>query len=209
MSADFIILDFETLGVTGWKNPVLSLGVYAGEWSEVEDTKESVVSMIGNGLEIFFNVKEQVSEFNREVSEETMDWWERQGEESKRIFKAPNKKSVRDLPRILSEYCRERGVDKETLVLIRAPHFDYVFLKSIYEDLGLKENDIPFSHWKVRDVRTIVDMHPQSDGKGYFQNFSPYMKENYGLVKHNALHDIIIDIVLLKYAMSGEDLPDF
>lgn len=209
MSADFIIFDFETLGVTGWKNPVLSIGVLAGEWEQVDDNQKSIDLLTSQGLEVFFNVKEQAQTFGREIDPSTLEWWESQGEEAQRIFKAKDKRSIRDLPGTLSSYCRDAGVNKNTIVLIRAPHFDYPFLKAIYEDLDLKENDMPFSHWKVRDVRTIVDMHSGSDGKGYFPNFSAYMKEKYGLIKHNALHDIIIDIVQLKYAMSGDDLPTF
>lgn len=199
MSRNVIVFDFETLGVVPWESMVLSLGVVACDWDDVQDTREHVEALKERGLHIFFGLKEQ-KKLGRTVDPDTMDWWEQQGEDAQFIFSEKPRRCILDLPNILGEYCKREGVDKNTMVLIRAPHFDFPFMCSLYEASGLKQRDLPFSHWKVRDSRTIIDMCDGSQN-GKFPGFSEEMKKKHGLIKHNALHDVIIDLLECKKAL--------
>lgn len=190
---DFIIFDLETLD----KVPsaiVLSLGVTSGNWDDI-----SFDGLLEHGEEHFFKAKEQQVKYERTLSTDTVQWWAKQQEDAKRIFKAKNKKSISELPTLLWEYVKKNNLKKGGQVLTRGNHFDVPIINDIFQQFNMPEC---FPWWMIRDVRSIIDT-IYGTCNGYPPNKSLFlseMREDHELVKHNALHDTIIDVIMLKKA---------
>lgn len=193
---DYIIFDFETMG----QRPnavILSCGITCGMIDPVDCTFENLIS---RGKEWIFYAQEQVKEpLNRKVDQSTVDWWNKQGDDARRIFQASDKMHIHDFPRALWDYCHEHPLKKGGMILVRGPSFDMPMLDNLLDSLEIES---PFPWYAVRDVRTIIDVaflttNGYPPGKKKFLN---EMHEKYDLVKHNALHDVILDSMMVVSA---------
>lgn len=195
MAADWLIFDFETLSDTPWDGTVLSVAYIAGKWEDLTlDT--DIDKLVSSGEELFFKVKSQ-TEYGRKPTQGTIDWWKKQPQEAQdRVFKNPNKIDLSELIPKFNEYCRKKGVNKDTKVMLRGPDFDHTIMASIYKHF---DNTLPYNHWNLRDVRTILDV---IVGSSYIYKFNDYCSEKYGLIAHDALHDCARDILQVAYSLT-------
>ena len=84
----------------------------------------------------------------------------------------------------------------------RGPHFDIPMIDDVCRDM---EIDSPFPWYAIRDVRSIIDT-IYGTTNGYPPNkkeFLNRMSSEHSLVKHNALHDCIIDALMIQEAYEG------
>ena len=189
-SVDFLFFDFETLSNIPAEAPIISFGAIAGNWSD----EHTVESLRETGFYRNVEPLEQVTQLGLLPNPETITWWANQGESAQAVLKA-SKIPLRDTIEQFNEWCSKIGVTHKTTVYIRAPHFDY----TIYENLLRKLNmDVyrPFSHWKVRDIRTAIDFIYGVD-RGYPPNYKQ-VEADLNLTKHNAMDDTILDYMLMK-----------
>ena len=136
-----------------------------------------------------------------------MEWWAKQPKDTYRyVFMSEPRIHVSDFYSELKEYCQKKDVTKKTTVLVRAPHFDQVIVESILDQTGHR-NDA-YSHWNVRDTRTIVDVLADTN-RGHLIGFEDYMNETFGMKKHSALDDTIIDILEVAHCYAGAKEQDF
>ena len=191
MSADFLIFDFETLSNIPATAPVISLGAIAGKWKDC-NTKEELRQ---SGFYRNIDSIHQVKDLGLEPSISTMQWWASQGDEAKAVLKATDKISIEQTIHEFNSWCGDNGVNNNTLVWLRAPHFDFVIYSNLVQRTGLSTYE-PFSHWKIRDTRTACDL-IYSTNRGYPPNYKELEKE-YDITKHNALDDCIFEYMLLK-----------
>lgn len=195
-SVDFLFFDFETLSNIPSEAPIISMGAIAGNWSDAH----TVQSLRETGF--YRNVEpiEQVTQYGLKPNPETIDWWSKQGESAQAVLKS-DKISLRDTITQFNEWCSKSGVTHNTTVYIRAPHFDYTIYENLMKVLGMSTYR-PFSHWKVRDIRTAIDFMYGVD-RGYPPNYKQ-VEESLQLTKHNAMDDTILDYMLMKdwYALS-------
>lgn len=193
---DFVFLDIETMG-TQVNTIVLSMAMLAGKWEHANDFDY----LLENGSHWVLKAKEQSEKLGRTFDQSTVDWWKKQGEEAREaIFNEPNKISVFDLPNIVRGWNLMNNIGSKTMVWIRAPHFDEPIVKNLFQQLGEAP---PINHWKVRDVRTAIDV-KFNQTRGYIPGFVDKVKEEYPVVKHNCFHDCIIDAMQLYYVFNGE-----
>lgn len=191
MAADFLIFDFETLSSKASEAPIISMGAIAGNWKDMD----TIETLRESGFYRNVDAIEQISKYGLKTTKETLAWWEKQGENAKKVLQAKDKVSLEQCMNDFAKWCTERKVTHQnTMVYIRAPHFDF----TIYENL-LDKLDIiyrPFSHWKVRDTRTFVDI-AYGQTNGYIPGFKASM-DSLGLTEHNALDDCIKEYLQLK-----------
>lgn len=200
--SEVLVVDFETISNRPRDAAIISIGAIACNWEDVPSgnfTLDDVKTLESKGLYLTFKTKRQIEVFGATFTEHTMDWWSKQSEEARAVFKCPNKVEIDQLPFLLNRYCEDTGVDKKTTVLIRAPHFDFTIIDFHYSNLNAQ---LPFNHWKVRDVRSIVDVCCETED-GYVPGFKDYMAKN-GIVGHNALSDCVKDLIQVKMALTQD-----
>tara|TARA_Y100001973_G_C5139990_1_gene302428 strand:- start:508 stop:1116 length:609 start_codon:yes stop_codon:yes gene_type:complete len=193
---DFIIVDLETMDVYP-SAVILSLGICSGNWGD-----ETFDSLLFEGKEYIFKAKQQVTNHRRTVNQGTVDWWNKQGEEAQHIFKSSDKYDIEDLPTLLWDYVQDNNLKRGGMVLARGPHFDIPMIDDVCRDM---EIDSPFPWYAIRDVRSIIDT-IYGTTNGYPPNkkeFLNRMSSEHSLVKHNALHDCIIDALMIQEAYEG------
>ena len=174
MSADFLIFDFETLSNIPNNAPVISIGAVAGKWKD----NDTVETLRQSGFYRNIDAIHQVKDLGLSPSDSTVKWWSEQGTEAQKVLKATDKISIEQTIHEFNEWCTENKVTHNTLVWLRAPHFDYVIYDNLVKKTGLNTYE-PFSHWKVRDTRTACDM-IYSTNRGYPPNYKQ-LEKDYGI----------------------------
>lgn len=190
---DFVIFDFETLDTRSWKCKVLSFGCIAGYWEDIESG--NIEALLKNGTEVFFDLKTQ-NNYDRVHSQATIDWWKKQPIEAQNSFKNKEKVDLNTFPELFTNICYENNINKNTIIICRGTDFDAVIIHSIYDYF---EKPIPYNHFNLRDIRSMLDV---AVGSSYLKNFNDYCNKKYGLQKHTALHDCARDIIQLYYGIS-------
>lgn len=200
---DWLIFDFETLHNVPWNATIISLACIGGKWSEITFDKieqYGLDNILNRGMEMFFDIKTQKTNYERVVSDETVNWWKQQSEEARnRVFHNTHKKyDLEELVTKFTEYCQENGVNKDTKVFLRGPDFDHTIMLSIFKHF---DKPLPYNHWNLRDIRTVLDV---ICGNSYIYKFNDYCNKKYNLIAHDALHDCVRDILQVSYALQHD-----
>lgn len=190
MSCDFLIFDFETVSNIPAEAPIISMGAIAGNWGN------SVKELRYTGFYRVVSIKEQL-ELGLKPNAETIRWWSKQSQEAQEIFKAKNKVTVYQCFEDFHKWCLDIGVTDKTKTFIRAPHFDIVIYNNVMSKIHNSHKfPIPYNHWKVRDIRTALDI-MYDVNNGYAPNKEELMSEH-NLISHNALEDCLRDYLQLN-----------
>jgi len=125
------------------------------------------------------DVDTQESEFNRTLSEDTMNWWSRQSQDAfDEAFDPDNRVS---LPAALTELSKLVMHCKH--IWTKGPTYDITILEHAYRSAKIK---VPWKFWAIRDARTLYSLCPQLNDK---------------LNGHIALDDCRNQIVLLQESL--------
>lgn len=187
---DFIIFDFESLSHIPEEAPILSMGAITGNW------KDSPEKLRKTGFYRAINTSNQLK-YGLKPSVETIKWWESQSESAKHIFSDPNKVDIEVALNEFDIWCKSNDVTHDTPVWIRAPHYDWTILSSLYlKVLNKDAYHIPISHWKVRDVRTFCDV-AYNVKNGYAPN-RDQLFASVNIIEHHALDDCIKEYLQLN-----------
>jgi hypothetical protein len=156
----------------------------------------SAEDVAASGFYRKLKVSEQLK-VGRTTTPETLSWWKEQGEEARTVLEPSSEDvSVNKFHYDLKEYLEQSGYNfKNDFIWVRGAAFDPPLIDSLFDDFGLKN---PMNFWKIRDIRTFVDMVTGSRNGKYENKYSPDW-----LVKHDALHDCVIDYQLFKELHEG------
>lgn len=185
MTLKHIVFDTETLGIR--ENAiVLSIGAVAFELEP--GTKNDYDRYILDGFHVKFSIKDQLHTWKRSVDEGTVEWWKGQSEEAKKILKpSPNDVTMAEGLTQLNDWIKSIDGYKwnSSYVWSRGTYFDFPKMESMYHQAGVK---CGFNTWKIRDVRTYIDILTGVDNGKYEPDRQP---ENF--IAHDALHDAAMD----------------
>ena len=186
-----VIYDFETLSQDQRRGVVTSFAIISyseKKFTEGEGyTYEQLLDMCHY---IKFDVEDQVKNFSRKISKETVDWWNEQGDEAKKqIRPSALDVSISTLHQFLVDRIDCKNLRK---AYTRGNTFDPMFLQYIFEDCGQVH---PF-HWRTtRDTRSMIE--GMSFGMDIDNDFMPGdLKELF--VKHDPRHDIAMDVMRMQ-----------
>lgn len=195
MGANFLMFDYETLSSFPLNAAVISFGAIIGNWDEVdlEDIPGTVKYLENNAHYCTIKTKEQITEYGLAVSKDTVGWWSKQNDFAQQMLQSKDKVSISQHGNLFTQYCIDKGLDQNTITWVRAPQFDHTILENIFNKINIP---IPYNTWKVRDVRTAIDI-VFDVNNGYIPGFREMLNE-YNLVEHYAVHDCIKDILQLK-----------
>ena len=185
-----VIYDFETLSQDQANGVVTSFAMLTFSESRYTTKPYTFEELVSSCKYIKFSVVDQVENFGRKVSKDTVQWWSEQGEEAKKQI-APSDQDVS-----ISEFYKwitsnvECGKIKKSYT--RGNTFDPMFLQSLMKQTG---NPEPF-HWRtVRDTRSTIE--GMSFGMNLDNGFMPGALED-KFIKHNPCHDIALDVMRMQ-----------
>lgn len=164
-------------------------------------------TLLTQGLMVKFKVEEQVKVHRRHIEESTVSWWKEQQKKIRDIIvkPSPSDVTIRDG---LSEFNQFvlgiSGFSKEkSYVWSRGNDFDFPIIKTLFRDANIS---LPYNHWKIRDVRTAIDIMAGTDNGKYTVKYG-----GEGFMEHHPLHDSAMDAARLNelfyLSTVDEDIP--
>lgn len=184
-----LMIDIETLA-TEPNSAVLSIACVPF----VFETHTLFKDLIPSGFLVKFNIEEQIKNFYRSVDDSTIKWWKKQ---PKTVFDSmvrPSKNdvSLKDGLLLLNDFISniQDYEFNRSYVWSRGIHFDFPILKSLYQASKI---NYPFNDWRVRDVRTAIDIMAGTDDGKYQLQFG-----GDEFIAHNPLHDAAMDAARLN-----------
>lgn len=188
-----LIFDFETLSQDPNDGVVLSLAMLTFDAKVfVSDSPYTFEQLCGIAKRIKFKVKEQVDVYHRKIDRQTLDWWASLPPE---VFESEVKPSNDDVSIAnLSEWMYNNvNIKSIKTAFTRGKEFDLRFLESI---CGVIKQECPV-RWQIhRDTRSFID--GMTIGSSLKSDFMP---PNVGdkFLKHDPIHDIVIDVMRMQY----------
>jgi hypothetical protein len=179
--------DIETLGKKS-DSVVLSLACIAFTFEDDTPYSEYIL----NGFYVKFDPVEQIK-MGRTVDQDTIEWWKKQSEEARKVTK-PSKDDVhvKQGLKLLREYIEKTDYDwKVGYCWSRGNYFDFPMIEDLHRQVGL---ELPFNTWKIRDIRTMIDV-LTGDDRGQYELRNGLPAE---YVAHHALHDAALDVMRMK-----------
>jgi hypothetical protein len=208
--AKSLIIDIETLD----NKPTAVILDIAAALFDI-DERNTFDELVTNESNLFYRKIDAMNQPGRTVGLSTLDWWEKQDPVVKKILKrSQDDVSLHAALADLKRFLDANNFDyKNGLAYVRGASFDFPILASAldtnHDSFGFGYSSFPVNFWNQRDVRTALafamvkpDLRKMPMVKGQFANFN----------KHNAIHDICKDIILLqaavRYAKTGESELD-
>lgn len=185
-----VIYDFETLSQDQNKGVVISLALLSYTESRFVSNPYTYEELLDNCKVIKFDVKEQVTVFNRTISKDTLAWWKEQNKEAQKQL-APSSEdiSIRYLHQFLIDNIDLNNHEK---AFTRGNTFDPIFMDSVLKESG-KVNPM---HWgSIRDTRSFID--GLAYGTKLSNKFIPEGLES-KFIPHDPCHDIAMDVMRMQ-----------
>jgi hypothetical protein len=179
--------DLETLGKKS-TSVVLSMACIAFTFED--DTPYS--QYILDGFYVKFNPIEQLK-MGRTTDQDTINWWKEQNEDARKVtLPSEDDVTVKEGLLMLRDYISKTKYEwKRGYCWCRGNYFDFPMIEDLHDQVGLK---LPFNTWKIRDIRTMIDVLTGSDRGEY--NLRDGLPKEY--VNHHALHDAALDVMRMK-----------
>lgn len=185
-----LLFDIETLG-TREDTVILSIACVPFVFEE----HECFDIYLTKGFFVKLDVKDQIRKHRRTMSEATLEWWKNQSDNAREwnLKPAAGDRTLIDGLTALSKFIGNTDYNfQKSYVFSRGTYFDFPKLEHAYEvSAGLK---VPFNTYKIRDVRTFIDIMAGVDDGSYTVRFCNVSK----FVKHDCLHDAAMDATRLN-----------
>jgi predicted ester cyclase len=190
-----LIIDFETMGTGQETDDFLVIDVaYLFFDLKASDNFDDLVS---KAKRFKFSLDEQ-KEIGWKAESSTLEWWKTQSKEAIAALKSTDGDVT--LREFISEFKSDCRKNKLKRVWSRGTDFDFPIMKRIFRTCDDNVNNV-FKYHTVRDIRTYMDVMGgfQLDDLGAI----PPTGENVKFTKHNAKHDIAMDVLRLQYFAEG------
>ena len=191
----FFCYDIETLSKESTA-VILSAAITQFDFTQKDDLDEEFASLVENSLYVKFDAKEQIEKYNRIVSKDTLEWWNKQGEFVRDLCFKPSKNDVdaKTGMNLLRSYIKEFSISGEDNIVWVRGSLDQLATDSLCATLKVDPIE---GFWNFRDVRTAIDLLAETSKRGYCQLSKPFNRDL--IIKHNPTHDIAFDVLMLKY----------
>lgn len=203
------VLDVETLSTESY-GVVLSLAITAvpddmeevdtfrnqGRLCMVEDVRSFYHNLLNNyTIYVKFDAREQATA-GRHIGQDTLDWWNKQDVEVKKLAFLPSHDdvSVADGIQRVKAFMNKHGERDKRRILWARGGLDAMILESLCKHFKI-EPLVHYSAW--RDIRTAIDIAAETSTNGYCELFIPFDKTI--VVKHDPRHDCVYDCMQLLF----------
>lgn len=186
---EWVIVDLETLDIIE-SAAIVSIGILYCDFKE----PLSIEEYMKNGIHCKFDYNDQIKNHNRTYSKDVLSWWKDQSGFAKKILTVDEKShKINELPKIINFFKDKFKVSNGAKWACRG-FFDINMIGHVYRSLGYTTDDYPWKYYNTRELRT---MHECLSGI-----IRPLESDSDALVKHNALHDCIIEAIHLQEAFT-------
>lgn len=185
-------LDVET---TDLESSAIVLSAALVYFSLDDEDQFTYEDLVDRSLYVKFDAKEQ-KQLKRTSSRSTLEWWDKQGPDIKRMCFLPSSKDVSALEGMeqIKQYLDKYG-DKDYFVWTRGC-LDQMVMESICRSI---EIDSVFNYNGFCDVRTALRcLKTTTNNRGYCD--IPDFDRN-KISKHNCIDDVCLDVLMLKYGV--------
>ena len=185
-----VIYDFETLSQDQRRGVVTSFAMLNFSEKRYINNPYTFEELLENCKYIKFDAEDQVVNFKRTMSKETIQWWNEQGNEAKKQIKPSSSDvSITTFYDWIISNVDCKNIKKS---YTRGNTFDPLFLQYLMQQI---EKPDPF-HWRtIRDTRSTIE--GMSFGMELDNRFMPKELEN-KFIKHNPCHDIAMDVMRMQ-----------
>lgn len=185
-----VIYDFETLSQDQRRGVVTSFAMLPFSEKRYIEQPYTFEELVANCKYIKFNVEDQVVNYKRVMSKDTIDWWNSQGEDAKKQIRPSDEDvSITEFYDFIVNNADCKNVKKS---YSRGNTFDPMFLQYLMAQTGHPD---PF-HWRtVRDTRSTIE--GMSFGMNLENGFMPGdLKDKF--IKHDPCHDVAMDVMRMQ-----------
>lgn len=188
-----IIVDLETLGVRS-SSIILDMAAIIIDFNKpLESYSDIIKELREQSFYCKFNTLEQYK-LGRTTDKDTLDWWERQNDEAKKILKYKETDiNIKNLPYLLEEYAKKHNCNLRDMFWLSRGYADINWLDDLcWNTLKIQ----PFNKfWNSRDVRSIIHAYADIE-RGKFEIKNGIIDTS-SLIPHNSIDDVIYDILRL------------
>ena len=192
-----LILDFETLGQSVMKCPILNCSFFLFDWKKFETNPYSYDEILNNTFHLKLDVSSQVKDRGYVIEQSSLGFWETVGAEAKKqLMPSKNDLTYDQFCDKLMAYLQNHKID---YWWSRSNTFDPILLWRIFEDAGrIDELNNKLKFWRVRDIRTYIDA--KLDFGSSKNGFVPIDKSEWDkkFRAHDSRHDITGDVLRLQ-----------
>lgn len=183
MAITDIMLDLETLAIKTSEAVVLSIGAYAFNRLDINNTENYSLHLIFGEKKF----RQEQRDRGRVIDSDTVEFWKKQPQEAKKIF-SPDHSNVSSVHIALMQFRRfyEKFSEKVDFVRLWGNDqlFDVGILGSLHRTYGMH---VPWKWYEPRCYRTLIQEHKIVASK----------PENFG-TPHVAIHDAKFQAVRLQ-----------
>lgn len=189
----FFVLDIETLDIRSTA-AVLQIGMVYVEDVGKPRTYEDIIN---SGIYLKLDIVDQIKRLKRTTSQETIDWWKKQGAPQREVLRPDPKNDMRveDALDVLTRWIKSKP---KNLVCWARGTLDSVVIDDLCRSTGTKSI---FEYNDYRDVRTGLDMMYPNSKNGYV-DIDPELCIGFNLshvLKHHPTHDAAFDAAMLMF----------
>lgn len=184
------IFDYETLSSCALDAPVLSLATLVYDDERFAENPYTYLELVENCQFHKYDINHQVKNLGRVIQTDTLMWWEKQGEDARKVLKPQPDDII-----VTSEVMKQHFADAKDcdVIFTRGNTFDPIIVQTLCKFFGQPE---PYDWWKIRDTRSYLD--GMLAGSGISNKFVPdELKDLF--VAHDPRHDIAMDIYRIQH----------
>lgn len=195
-----LIFDIETLGNDS--NCICLLASFL-----VYDLKgDSSVSLseLRSRVKTFKLSIEDQKAYGRTSDPGTVNWWKEQlvfAPQLKAVL-APSKDdlTIEQFYEQLSAWLKQQGYDKDKDWAWQRGTLDIMVIDSMFKQTGLSQKEYPIHWWKIRDLRTAIDITAFPDKLNGYTNdaYDKAPKVIEGFAKHDPVSDVLMEVMQLR-----------
>jgi DNA polymerase III epsilon subunit-like protein len=188
--AESLIIDFETLSQNPINGALVSCALLTFEMDTLLVNGYTYEELLSKVEYFKFEVKSQVTNWNRKIDPKTLEWWKQQSKDALDSIKPSeeDKQLTEFIPWMVSHFNR----NKLDYIFSRNNTFDPVIVQSICSDLNLP---LPYDWWKIRDTKSFIMGLTYT--AGIKDNFIPAEAEH-KYVEHDPRHDVVLDVMRMQ-----------
>lgn len=149
--------------------------------------------LLKSTLFVKFDAKDQIERLGRTISKDTLEWWNKQPQETKDWSLNPSKYDVTVEDGLQKIYSYIRTHPRNQTFWQRGG-LDQVVLDSLIDKVNYSRLT-QFNKW--RDIRTALDIFYDAPS-GYVPVSHNGFSESL-VIKHNPIHDVCYDVMMLLY----------
>lgn len=194
-----LLFDIETLGAES--NSVMLCASFL-VYDLIQDIHTPIQDLESRVKTFKLSVDDQIA-VGRTKDPETVAWWKEQLQEAPHLrnllARSENDLTITQFYSKLSAWLKDEGYNRKTDFAWQRGTIDIMIIDSLFNSAGYSTKDRPIMWWKIRDLRTAIDLLGDTDLNGYTRGIKDRLNEVIpGFTKHNPAHDILMEVVQLR-----------